>query len=43
LEIIDILKKLNQKNGQTFLIVTHNTEVAQACKKIIKLKDGKNT
>lgn len=42
LEIIDILKKLNKNNNQTFLIVTHNTEVAEACKKIIKLKDGKN-
>jgi len=42
LEIIDILKKLNKENNQTFLIVTHNTEVAEACKKIIKLKDGKN-
>lgn len=42
LEIIDILKKLNKENNQTFLIVTHNNEVAEACKKIIKLKDGKN-
>lgn len=42
LEIIDILKKLNKENDQTFLIVTHNTEVAEACKKIIRLKDGKN-
>lgn len=42
LEIIDILKKLNQQNNQTFLIVTHNTEVANACKKKIQLKDGRN-
>lgn len=42
LEIIEILKKLNKDNKQTFLIVTHNNEVAEACKKIIKLKDGKN-
>ncbi|MCL5410369.1 MAG: ABC transporter ATP-binding protein [Patescibacteria group bacterium] len=41
LEIIDMLKKLNKENKQTFLIVTHNTEVAEACKNIIKLKDGK--
>ncbi|MFA4996123.1 MAG: ABC transporter ATP-binding protein [Patescibacteria group bacterium] len=43
LEIIDILKKLNKENNQTFLIVTHNTEVAEACKKTIRLRDGKNT
>jgi len=42
LEIIEMLKKLNEKNNQTFLIVTHNTEVADACKKKIHLKDGKN-
>jgi putative ABC transport system ATP-binding protein len=41
LEIIEILKKLNKDNSQTFLIVTHNDEVARACKKIIKLRDGK--
>ncbi len=39
---IRLLKKYNQENKQTFLIVTHNPEVAGACKKIIKLKDGKN-
>ncbi|MFA6587653.1 MAG: ABC transporter ATP-binding protein [Patescibacteria group bacterium] len=42
LEIIELLKKLNKENNQTFLMVTHNLEVAQACKKIIQLKDGKN-
>lgn len=41
LEIIEILKKLNKDNNQTFLIVTHNDEVARACKKIIKLRDGR--
>lgn len=41
LEIMQILKKLN-KEGKTFLIVTHNMEVANACKKRIKLIDGKN-
>lgn len=42
LEIIDMLKKLNKEDNQTFLIVTHNTEVADACKKKIRLRDGKN-
>ncbi|HOX41221.1 MAG TPA: ABC transporter ATP-binding protein, partial [bacterium] len=42
IEIIDMLKKLNRENKQTFLIVTHNDEVARACKKTIRLKDGKN-
>ncbi|MFA7253365.1 MAG: ABC transporter ATP-binding protein [Patescibacteria group bacterium] len=42
LEIMDMLKDLNSKEKKTFLIVTHNMEVAEQCKKIIKLKDGKN-
>jgi putative ABC transport system ATP-binding protein len=42
LEIMEMLKKLNKDNNQTFLIVTHNPEVAEACKNIIQLKDGKN-
>ena len=42
LEIIDLLKKLNRENNQTFLMVTHNMEVANACKKTIQLKDGLN-
>lgn len=42
LEIMTILKKLNREDKKTFLIVTHNMDVANECKKIIKLKDGKN-
>jgi len=42
LEIIELLKKLNRENNQTFLMVTHNMEVANACKKTIQLKDGRN-
>ena len=42
LEIIEMLKKLNREENRTFIIVTHNDEVARACKKIIKLRDGRN-
>lgn len=42
LEIIEILKKLNRQEGRTFVIVTHNTEVAEACQKIVRLRDGRN-
>lgn len=41
LEIMKILLKLNKDEKKTFLIVTHNMDVANVCKKIIKLKDGK--
>ena len=39
-EIVEMLKELN-KQGQTFLIVTHNLEVAKMTKQIIKMHDGK--
>lgn len=42
LEIIEMLKKLNREENRTFVIVTHNDDVARACKKIIRLRDGKN-
>ena len=42
LEIINTLKKLNQEHNQTFVIVTHNDEVAKACKAILHVKDGRN-
>lgn len=39
-EIMNLITKLN-KAGQTFVIVTHNPEVAKRCKRIIYMKDGK--
>ncbi len=42
LEIMVMLKKLNEEEKRTFVIVTHNNEVASMCKKIIRLRDGKN-
>ena len=41
LEIMEMLKTLNRE-GKTFLIVTHNLDVAAECKSVIRLKDGKN-
>lgn len=43
IEIINLLKKMNKEDNQTFLIVTHNKEVAESCNKIISLRDGKVT
>jgi len=39
-EVMALIQKLN-KAGQTFVIVTHNPEVAQYCKRIIHMRDGK--
>ena len=40
-EIIEMIKKLNKEEGQTFVMVTHNPDVAKICDRIIKVVDGK--
>jgi putative ABC transport system ATP-binding protein len=39
-EVMKLITKLNA-NGQTFIIVTHNPEVAKVCRRIILMKDGR--
>lgn len=39
-EIVNLMKRLCQENQQTFVVVTHNPEVARVCDRIIKLRDG---
>jgi putative ABC transport system ATP-binding protein len=39
-EVMDLIIRLN-KSGQTFVIVTHNPEVARRCRRVIYMKDGK--
>jgi putative ABC transport system ATP-binding protein len=40
-DIIRILKKLNQEDGITILLVTHNQELAQNAKNILTMRGGK--
>jgi len=40
LEILNLLKKTNQKTKQTFIVVTHDPEVAAFADKILRLRDG---
>ncbi len=39
-EIMDLLGKLNQENGQTFVIVTHAQDVGNLADRIITMRDG---
>jgi putative ABC transport system ATP-binding protein len=38
-EVMDLIQKINQE-GNTILVVTHEEDIAQMCKRIVKLKDG---
>lgn len=39
LEILDIFKRLNAE-GVTIIIVTHEEEIAECCRRVIKFRDG---
>ncbi|MGQ9514571.1 MAG: ABC transporter ATP-binding protein [Thermoproteota archaeon] len=38
--LVNLLKELNEKTGKTFLMITHNMEVAKETRRIIYLRDG---
>jgi putative ABC transport system ATP-binding protein len=39
-DILDLMRKLNKENNQTFVIVTHDPEVGAQCDRIITIRDG---
>jgi putative ABC transport system ATP-binding protein len=40
-EIMDILQSLNQENGLTVALVTHEPDIAQYAKRVLEFRDGK--
>lgn len=40
-EVMDILKMLNEEMGISIMVITHDQSVANRCKKIMHLSDGK--
>ncbi len=39
-EIMDLLRKLNKANGQTFIIVTHDYNIGRLADRIVMMRDG---
>ena len=40
-EVLALLSEFNRREGQTFILVTHEPDVAAACHRTIRMRDGK--
>jgi len=38
--VLDMFRELNERLGQTIIMITHNPEAAQNCNRIIQMRDG---
>jgi len=39
-EVLEMFRKLNEEDGLTILLVTHDPKVAAACKRVVRMADG---
>jgi putative ABC transport system ATP-binding protein len=39
-EIMALMRELNLRNGQTFVLVTHDPRIGELCDRIVRMKDG---
>jgi putative ABC transport system ATP-binding protein len=39
-EVLALLRLFNRQQGQTFVLVTHDTDVGDACDRIVRMRDG---
>ena len=40
-EVLALLRQFNREQGQTFILVTHDAEVGEACDRVVRMRDGK--
>jgi putative ABC transport system ATP-binding protein len=41
IDVLKVMRTLNRETGQTFVIVTHNSAIAQIADRVIRLGSGK--
>ena len=39
-EVLAMLRQFNRDHGQTFILVTHDSDVGDACDRVIRMRDG---
>jgi len=40
-EVLALLRRFNRDHGQTFVLVTHDAEVGDACDRVVRMRDGR--
>ncbi len=40
LDIVDLMRRLNREQGQTFIIVTHDAHIGEQCNRVVRMRDG---
>lgn len=41
IEVMEFFVNLNEKHGKTIVLVTHEPDIAEYCKRVVKFRDGK--
>lgn len=40
-DVFELMRQINRERGTTFLLVTHNDDLAERCDRIVRVVDGK--